>query len=212
MRYGLEKRPKDLVDATVKFFDRAKGYGFVTLPDGSEAFLHATTLEAKKLAFPNEGDVIVGRLEDGPRGVHLADIQELKPAPLSPSVPRPAGRRGPRKEGTPALGTMKWFDHGKGFGFVAVDDGGPDAILHRNVLDRHRLPIPAEEQRLLLLLVDRPRGREAVVAAIVETPQREEKKLREKPAHSYRAEDARRGARRGGEEPLRRPRRRETTE
>ncbi len=32
------------------------------------------------------------------------------------------------------LGKVKWFDSGKGFGFVVSDDGGPDILLHSNVL------------------------------------------------------------------------------
>jgi len=31
-------------------------------------------------------------------------------------------------------GTVKWFDPGKGFGFVVCDLGGPDILLHVNVL------------------------------------------------------------------------------
>ncbi len=32
------------------------------------------------------------------------------------------------------VGTIKWFDPIKGFGFVVSDLGGPDILLHINVL------------------------------------------------------------------------------
>jgi len=32
------------------------------------------------------------------------------------------------------VGTVKWFDPVKGFGFVVSDEGGPDILLHVNVL------------------------------------------------------------------------------
>lgn len=32
------------------------------------------------------------------------------------------------------LGHVKWFDPGKGFGFIVADLGGPDILLHSNVL------------------------------------------------------------------------------
>ena len=32
------------------------------------------------------------------------------------------------------LGKVKWFDPVKGFGFVVADEGGPDILLHANVL------------------------------------------------------------------------------
>ena len=31
-------------------------------------------------------------------------------------------------------GSVKWFDPVKGFGFVVSDTGGPDILLHVNVL------------------------------------------------------------------------------
>lgn len=31
-------------------------------------------------------------------------------------------------------GSVKWFDPGKGFGFVVADEGGPDILLHVNAL------------------------------------------------------------------------------
>lgn len=31
-------------------------------------------------------------------------------------------------------GSVKWFDPGKGFGFILANDGGPDILLHANVL------------------------------------------------------------------------------
>ena len=31
-------------------------------------------------------------------------------------------------------GRVKWFDVGKGFGFIVSDDSGPDILLHANVL------------------------------------------------------------------------------
>jgi cold shock protein len=31
-------------------------------------------------------------------------------------------------------GHVKWFDPGKGFGFIVSDSGGPDILLHANVL------------------------------------------------------------------------------
>ena len=32
------------------------------------------------------------------------------------------------------VGKIKWFDPVKGFGFVIADEGGPDILLHANVL------------------------------------------------------------------------------
>jgi CspA family cold shock protein len=151
------------VSGKVKFFDRAKGYGFVELETGGDAFLHASAFEAAGLAFPSEGDVVRGRVESGPRGAQMIDVERPTRGMGAPGLARGS-------EGTPALGTVKFFDASKGFGFVAVDDGGPDAILHRNVLDRHRLPALGEGQRVLVLISERPKGREVIAVAALEAP------------------------------------------
>ncbi|OWU83836.1 cold-shock protein [Oceanicola sp. 22II-s10i] len=39
-----------------------------------------------------------------------------------------------KKGVTRVRGVVKWFDVGRGFGFVVGDDGGPDILLHINVL------------------------------------------------------------------------------
>ena len=37
-------------------------------------------------------------------------------------------------DGFPVSGVVKWFDPGKGFGFILSDEPGPDILLHANVL------------------------------------------------------------------------------
>ncbi|MCX7559515.1 cold shock domain-containing protein [Sulfitobacter sp. F26204] len=40
----------------------------------------------------------------------------------------------PEVDQQPVSGVVKWFDPVKGFGFVVADSGGPDILLHVNVL------------------------------------------------------------------------------
>ena len=57
------------VTGTMKFFNTAKGYGFVQPADGSkDVFVHATALEAAGIPSLNEGDTISFVLEDDRRG------------------------------------------------------------------------------------------------------------------------------------------------
>jgi cold shock protein len=54
---------------TLKFFNAAKGFGFVTPADGGkDVFLHASALESAGITVLNEGDHISFVLEDDPRG------------------------------------------------------------------------------------------------------------------------------------------------
>jgi cold shock protein len=58
------------MNGTVKFFNTAKGFGFIT-PDeggGKDVFVHATALEAAGIRALNEGDKVSFVLEDDRKG------------------------------------------------------------------------------------------------------------------------------------------------
>jgi len=57
------------VTGTVKFFNTAKGFGFIQ-PDGGgkDVFVHATALEQAGIRSLNEGDKVTFVLEDDKRG------------------------------------------------------------------------------------------------------------------------------------------------
>jgi CspA family cold shock protein len=64
---------------TVKFFNGAKGFGFITPDDGSkDVFVHATAVEAAGLRSLNEGDKVSFTLEDDRkgRGKQAAELQK----------------------------------------------------------------------------------------------------------------------------------------
>ncbi len=65
-------------------------------------------------------------------------------------------------EGFRLKGTVKWFDAVKGYGFLAVNDTDGDVLIHYSALrDIGRRALP-EGTSLLVLAVDRPKGRQAV--------------------------------------------------
>jgi cold shock protein len=57
------------ITGTVKFFNAAKGFGFIQ-PDsgGNDVFVHATALERAGIRSLNEGDKVTFVLEDDRRG------------------------------------------------------------------------------------------------------------------------------------------------
>lgn len=57
------------ISGTVKFFNGAKGFGFIAPEDGSkDVFVHASALEAAGIQSLNEGDKVTFMLEDDRKG------------------------------------------------------------------------------------------------------------------------------------------------
>jgi CspA family cold shock protein len=46
------------------------------------------------------------------------------------------------------IGTVKWFNPTKGFGFIQPDNGGPDVFVHISAVERAGLGSLAEGQKV----------------------------------------------------------------
>ncbi|MBF9029891.1 cold shock domain-containing protein [Rhodobacterales bacterium HKCCE3408] len=58
-------------------------------------------------------------------------------------------------------GRVKWFDAAKGFGFIVADAGGPDILLHANVLRNYGQGSVADNSRITVIVHHTPRGVQA---------------------------------------------------
>ncbi|SFN74840.1 cold-shock DNA-binding protein family [Roseovarius lutimaris] len=67
-------------------------------------------------------------------------------------------------------GRVKWFDPVKGFGFVVADEGGPDILLHANVLRNFGQSSVADRAAVELDVQSTERGRQAVTVHLIEPP------------------------------------------
>ena len=67
-------------------------------------------------------------------------------------------------------GTIKFFNHARGFGFVVPDDGGKDVFLHITALERSGLPALDEGARVSFETQEDSRGKgpQAVNLQLVE--------------------------------------------
>lgn len=59
------------------------------------------------------------------------------------------------------IGHVKWFDPGKGFGFIVATDGGPDILLHANVLRNFGQSSVADGTGIEINVVETERGLQA---------------------------------------------------
>jgi cold shock protein len=61
--------PSMRITGTLKFYNAAKGFGFITPEDGSkDVFVHASALELAGIQSLNEGDKVSFVLEDDRKG------------------------------------------------------------------------------------------------------------------------------------------------
>jgi CspA family cold shock protein len=56
------------------------------------------------------------------------------------------------------IGTVKWFDEGKGFGFIAPEDGGKDVFVHYSTIEGKGFRTLAENQRVEFEAESGPKG------------------------------------------------------
>lgn len=68
-------------------------------------------------------------------------------------------------------GQVKWFDPVKGFGFVVTEEGGPDILLHANVLRNFGQSSVADRAGIELEVQDTERGVQAVLVLMIEPPE-----------------------------------------
>ena len=73
-------------------------------------------------------------------------------------------------ESTQVSGRVKWFDPVKGFGFIVADEGGPDILLHANVLRNFGQGSVADASRIVVLVQQTTRGQQAVEVLEISPP------------------------------------------
>ncbi|GAB2491058.1 cold-shock protein [Comamonas humi] len=62
---------------------------------------------------------------------------------------------------TTQTGTVKWFNEGRGFGFIAPDDGGKDLFAHFRDIQGGGLQTLTENQHVQFEVTDSPKGPQA---------------------------------------------------
>ncbi len=156
-------------EATVKWFNAEKGFGFVEIAGGGgDAFLHASVLERAGTKQVEPGAVLQVRTGPGQKGLQVTEVLSVAEGASPRGGERPPPRsRDPRPSMPPSgeaqemQGTVKWYDAAKGFGFVAPADGGKDVFVHATALERSGLQALSEGQSVRMQVVQGRRGPEA---------------------------------------------------
>ena len=67
-----------MVTGTVKWFSDQKGYGFISLEDGKDAFVHHSEIESEGFRSLNEGDKVEFDVVEGQKGPAAENVVKLE--------------------------------------------------------------------------------------------------------------------------------------
>jgi CspA family cold shock protein len=62
---------------TVKWFNAAKGYGFIQRQSGEDVFVHFSAIEAEGYKTLNEGQAVEFEVKQGPKGLQAERVTGL---------------------------------------------------------------------------------------------------------------------------------------
>jgi CspA family cold shock protein len=72
--FSLEVRRYTMAEGTVKWFNESKGYGFITAEDGTDVFVHYSSLQGDGFRTLAEGDSVSFDTEDGTKGLKAVNV------------------------------------------------------------------------------------------------------------------------------------------
>jgi cold shock protein len=65
------------ITGTVKWFNSAKGYGFIAREGGKDVFVHFSAVQMDGYRTLNEGDQVEFSIEDSPKGPQAVSVVKL---------------------------------------------------------------------------------------------------------------------------------------
>lgn len=134
-------------EGTVRWFDAERGFGFLDLGDGAEdLFVHVSeVVNDGGSGLLREGQVVefeVGESDRGPQARRVRVIGDQ-------AADAPVG----------VLGTVSWYEPGKGYGFITPDGGGAEIFVHSSAIVVGG--VISQGQRVAFLVVDGEKGLQA---------------------------------------------------
>lgn len=160
---GLDAAPVGLVEMAgfIKWFDAAKGYGFMVPDDGGpDVLLHVTCLRRDGYQTAHEGAHIVCEVQARPRGLQVFRVLSMDNTTAVHPAQLPAARTHGNVVANSALerAEVKWFNRLRGFGFLTRGEGTPDIFVHMETLRRFGLTELKPGQAVLVRFGDGPKG------------------------------------------------------
>ena len=62
---------------TVKWFNSAKGFGFISREEGNDVFVHYKAINTEGFKTLDEGDKVEFEVEEGPKGLQATNVNKI---------------------------------------------------------------------------------------------------------------------------------------
>ena len=124
-----------LTNGTVKWYDKDKGYGFISASDlNKDVLLHENVLKAHCFSSIADGASISFGFEETQSGYRATSIGSVEAAPTNGTSDHHEEIGTLWEQAVPAR--VKWFDMAKGYGFVNQFGSSDDIFIGRDALER----------------------------------------------------------------------------
>jgi CspA family cold shock protein len=151
------------VTGFVKWFDGARGYGFIIPDNGAQdVLLHLSCLKRDGFDAPLEGARVTCDAVERQKGMQCLRVIDVDMSTAIHPVERVSRTHVqvvPNSTWTRCR--VKWFNRARGFGFVTEGEGAPDIFVHMEILRKTAIAELSPDDWVYVRFGDGPKGKMA---------------------------------------------------